>query len=127
MIDYHIDVSRHLITTRAAGHVSYAELAAYLHRLYRDPHFAPDLDGLIVAMDPDVVPTPLSIALLKPLIRAWSGRRAGAKWAIVMPDAATKDRAELLLHELKLAVPTRCFTSEASALAWLEPAARAAG
>jgi len=58
MIDYHIDVGRHLITTRAAGHVSYAELAAYLHRLYRDPHFASNLDGLIVAMDPGVVPTP---------------------------------------------------------------------
>jgi hypothetical protein len=122
MIDYHIDVARRIVTTRVTGRLSLADLAGHLQRIVRDPKFSADFNALIVAMDATAVPTDTSVALLAPLVRAWSLRRTGVKWAFVLPDATSKAQAESGLLRLKLtSVSTRCFRSENAALAWLEP------
>lgn len=121
MLDYHIDVARNLVITRAAGRVTVAEIAAHLSRLMRDPTFKPELNAMIVAMDAAAVPGPVGVGAVTPLIRVWSKRRAGVKWAFVLPNKATRDFIESAVNEARLtALSARCFVSEASALAWLE-------
>lgn len=121
MIDYHIDTARKIVTTRAAGRVSVADLTAHLVRLMRDPAFQPELNALVIAADVNAVPNLSGVSVIAPLVRAWSKRRSGVKWAFVLPNQATRDFAESALAEVRLtAVLTRCFLSENAALAWLE-------
>lgn len=128
MIDYHVDVARRIVTTRVSGRISFSDFANHLQRILRDPKFHPDFNGLIVAATAAAVPSPTSIALIRPLVRVWSSRRAGVRWAFVLPDNDTRQFAESVLLDLRLtSVTTRCFTSESSALAWLESAASAVG
>jgi hypothetical protein len=123
MLDYHIDPARNLIVTRAMGKITASELSTYFVRLMRDPVFQPELNALIIAVDVNAVPTANEVTLLAPLIRAWSKRRAGVKWAFVLPNQASRDFAESMLAQARLtAVTSRCFLSEAAAAAWLEPA-----
>jgi hypothetical protein len=122
MLDYHIDVARNIVTTRAAGRVNAADVSTYLIRLMRDPAFKAGLNALIVAMDASAVPGPVGVGALTPLIRAWSKRRAGVKWAFVLPDRATRDFVESAVEQARLtSVTARCFLSESAALAWLDP------
>jgi hypothetical protein len=122
MIDYNIDSARNVAITRATGRISIAEVTNHLVRLMRDPAFRPELDALIVAGDVNAVPGPVGLGALTPLVRAWSKRRAGVKWAFVLPNRATREIVESALEEARLtAVATRCFVSESAALAWLEP------
>jgi hypothetical protein len=124
MLDYHIDPARNLIVTRAMGKITAGELSTYFVRLMRDPVFQPELNALIIAVDVSAVPTANEVMLLAPLIRAWSKRRAGVKWAFVLPNQASRDFAESMLAQARLtAVTSRCFLSEPAAAAWLEPAA----
>ncbi|HVU36518.1 MAG TPA: hypothetical protein VHE61_23970 [Opitutaceae bacterium] len=121
MIAYHIDPSRRVVTTRVSGDLSGAGLAEYLARIVRDPKFDPTYDALIVAMDASAVPSPNTAALLAPLVRSWSTRRSGARWAFVLPHKDVRQAAELALNQVRLTTVTaRCFLSEAAALAWLE-------
>src|SRR4051812_11656632 len=123
MIDYHIDTARRVVITRAVGRVSGPEVANHLVRLMHDPAFKPELNALIVAGDVNTVPGPVGLGVLAPLVRAWSKRRAGVKWAFVLPDKNTRDMVESAVEQARLtAVTTRCFMSETAALAWLEPA-----
>jgi hypothetical protein len=123
MLDYHIDAVRRVVTTRAMGRVTAADVASLLTRMMRDAGFRPELNALIIAADVDAIPGPVGIAAITPLVRAWSKRRAGVKWAFVLPDRATRDAVEQALHEARLtAVATRCFLAETSALAWLADA-----
>lgn len=127
MIANHVDPLRRIITTRASGRVTFGDLAGYLADLVRDPHFSADFNALVVAMDPDVVPAPAMVGTWAPLVRAWSKRRAGVKWAFVLPTPETRAAAESILNELKLtSVTSRCFLSESAAQAWLAPAAETA-
>jgi hypothetical protein len=120
MIDYHIDEARKLIITRGSGRLSFSDFEAYLQRLARDPKFSPDFNGLVVALDVAAMPNTEEVASLIPLIRDWSRRRTGVKWAIVLPDRASRDRAESALSRMKLTTVTaRCFLSETAARAWL--------
>lgn len=124
MLAYHIDPARHIVTTRAAGRVTVADLTTHITRLMRDPAFSSDLNAMIIAADRAAVPGPVGVGAITPLVRAWSKRRAGVKWAFVLPDKASRDFAESALNEARLtAVTARCFLSEAAALAWLAPAA----
>lgn len=124
MIDYHVDPLRGLVTTRVTGRVSLSDFAYHLQRILRDPKFKPEFSALIVASDAGAIPSPASVNLVQPLVRAWSHRRAGARWAFVLPTNEARASAESLLIGLKLtSVVTRCFLSEASALAWLDPSA----
>jgi hypothetical protein len=121
MIDYQLDLRRRVVTTRVTGRFSFAELANYLHRLLRDPAFHADFDGVIIAVDPAAMPPPLAVASLAPLVRAWSSRRNGARWAFVLPSADAQKFAERALREVRLHhVTTECFLSEPEAAAWLE-------
>jgi hypothetical protein len=121
MIDYYVDSARRIVVTRVTGRISFGDFANHLQRLYRDPKFAADFSALIVATHSDAIPTEESLALIRPLLRLWSTRRAGAKWAFVLPDNHTRTFAESALLDLRLtAVVTRCFISEAAALGWLE-------
>lgn len=127
MLDYHIDSPRQLVVTRALGRVSVAEVATHIVRLMRDPSFKPELNALIVAGDVNAVPGPVGVGALTPLVRAWSKRRAGVKWAFVLPNRATRDFVESAIEAARLSdVTTRCFVAETAALAWLEPAATSA-
>jgi hypothetical protein len=93
----------------------------------RDPQFQADLNALILVNDVNTVPNKLEAGLIAPLIRAWSKRRSGVRWAFVLPNQATRDFVESLLVEARLtAVITRCFLAESAALAWLEAGAPAA-
>lgn len=122
MLDYHIDQAHNTVVTRAVGRVSIADLSVHLVRLMGDPMFKPELNALIIADDVSAVPSKTGIGALTPLIRAWSKRRAGVKWAFVLPNRATLDFAESALGEVRLtAVIARCFLSESTARAWLEP------
>lgn len=122
MIDYHIDVHRRIVTTRVAGRLAFADLANHLQRLLRDPKFSGDYNALIVACDEQAVPAAGSVSAFGPMVRAWSKRRAGVKWAFVLPSQATRTFAESALNELRLTnLTTRCFLAESAALAWLEP------
>lgn len=124
MIVHHIDANHRIITTRVSGRVSVGEVALYLHRLVRDPHFRSDYNSLIVAMDEVAVPQSGSIMALAPLVRAWSVQRAGAKWAFVLPSTATRDLVENAIAEARLRnVFARCFVTEGAAFGWLENAA----
>jgi hypothetical protein len=128
MLDYHIDPARSLIITRAMGRITATELSAYLVRLMRDAMFRAEMNALIIASDVNTVPTANEVALLAPLIRAWSKRRAGVKWAFVLPNQATRDFAESMLAQARLtSLTTRCFLSEATALAWLDPVVTTTG
>jgi hypothetical protein len=121
MIDYYLDSARRIVTTRVTGRISFGDFANHLQRLFRDPKFSTDFNALIVATHPDAIPTEKSLALIRPLLRLWSTRRADAKWAFVLPDNHTRIFAESALLELRLtAVVTRCFVSESAALGWLE-------
>jgi hypothetical protein len=123
MIDYHVDPLRRIVTTRVTGRVSLADFAYHLQRILRDPKFKPEFNALIVAIDPTAIPSSTSLGFVQPLVRAWSNRRAGARWAFVLPTNEARASAESLLLNLKLtSVVTRCFLSEASALAWLDAA-----
>jgi hypothetical protein len=122
MIDLHLDPAKNLITTRIAGQVSPAELAAALYRTIRDPRFASSMSGLIVALDSNAVPDPGSFALMKPILKVWVTQRCGARWALVVPTVDAKDRAEALLSDLRLGPSIRCFMSEGAAMAWLATA-----
>lgn len=127
MLDYHIDAARNLVITRALGRVSVAEVANHIIRLMRDPGFKPELNALIVVADVSAVPGPVGIGAVTPLVRAWSKRRAGVKWAFVLPNRQTRDFVESAIEAARLTdVSTRCFVSESAALAWLEPAPPAA-
>lgn len=122
MIAHHIDPLRRIITTRVSGRVSVSELVAYLYRLMRDPKFNSDFNALIVAMDVEAVAPATSAELFAPIVRAWSQRRVGAKWAFVLPNTETKNLAESALNEVRLtSVSARCFVTEAAAFAWLAP------
>ena len=124
MIAYHVDSARKIVITRVSGRFTFGELAGHLHRLMRDPKFSPSFNALIVAMDVAAVPPPTSVSAFAPLVRAWSVRRAGVKWAFVLPTKETRAFAESALNEVKLTTLTsRCFLSEAAAMAWLDPVA----
>lgn len=121
MIAYHVDVNRRLATTRVSGKLTFSELANHLHHLIRDPKFSTDFDGLIIVGDEDSMPNPTTVKALGPLVRAWSKRRAGVRWAFVLPTANARTFAESALNEAKIMnVSARCFLSEGSALAWLD-------
>ena len=123
MLDYHIDTARSVVVSRAVGRVTVAEVANHIIRLMRDPAFKPELNALIVAGDVNAVPGPVGVGALTPLVRAWSKRRAGVKWAFVLPNRTTRDFVESAIEQARLtAVTTRCFVAESAALAWLEPA-----
>jgi hypothetical protein len=119
MLDLHLDPAKNLITTRIAGKVSPAQLAAALYQTIRDPRFTSSMKGLVVALDNSAVPDPDCFALMKPILKLWITQRSGARWALVVPTTDTKDRAEALLSELRLGPSIRCFVSEAAAMAWL--------
>lgn len=119
MISSHIEPAHRLLTTRLAGRLSAQDLAAHLYRVIRDPKFAPNLNGLIVALDPEAVPTPAQFALLRPILKLWLTQRRGARWGVVVPDAHARDRVESWMYELHVTAVTKCFTSEGAALAWL--------
>jgi hypothetical protein len=120
MIDYHIDVTRRLLITRGTGSVSLAEVAVHLTQLLRDPKFHPDFNALIVGSELGGI-SATAAATLAPLVRAWSKRSSGVKWAFVLPSQTARAAAESALDHLQLtALTTRCFLSEAAALAWLE-------
>lgn len=122
MLDYHIDATRNLVTTRALGRVTLGDVTAHITRLMRDPAFKPELNAMIVAVDLAAVPGPIGVGVITPIVRAWSKRRAGVKWAFVLPNQAARDFAESAINDARLtAVLTRCFLSEAAALNWLEP------
>lgn len=126
MIDYHVDVVRRIVTTRVTGRISFSDFANHLQRILRDPKFHPEFNGLIVATTAAAIPSPTSVALIRPIVRVWSTRRAGVRWAFVLPDNDTKNFTESVLLDLKLtSVTTRCFTSESAALGWLESGAAA--
>jgi hypothetical protein len=121
MIDYHVDPERRVIVTRVAGRVSFGDFAEHLQRIFSDAQFKAEYNALIVALNIAAVPSAAAIELMKPLVRAWSRRRAGSRWAFVLPDPATQSFAEATLANLKLtAVTTACFASETAALGWLE-------
>jgi hypothetical protein len=121
MLEYHVDPARRIIVTRVTGRVSFGDFSEHLTRIFRDAQFNPEFNALIVAMDVAAVPAASSVSLMTPLVRAWSKRRAGARWAFVLPDAETCAFAETALAGLKLtAVTTKCFLAEAAAMAWLE-------
>ncbi len=123
MLDYHIDTARKIVTTRANGRVSIPDVTAHFVRLMRDPNFKAELNALIVVGDVSSIPGPVGVGALTPLIRAWSKRRAGVKWAFVLPNKSSRDFVEGAIDQARLtALTARCFLSEASALAWLEPA-----
>ena len=123
MLDYHIDPAGNLVVTRASGRLTIGEVTAHLVRLMRDPAFRPELNALIIATDVSAVPSATGVGALTPLVRAWSKRRAGVKWAFVLPNRATLDFAESALSEARLtALTARCFLSETTARAWLAPA-----
>lgn len=123
MIDYHVDASRRLVTSRASGPVSLVDLAHHLQRILRDPKFSFSFNGLIVVGDRRSIPPPELVGLMKPLVKAWSTQRVGVRWAFVLPDAASKTVVESILHELRLTgITSRCFVSEGAALAWLDSA-----
>ena len=127
MLDYHIDVPRGIVITRAIGRVTLADLTTHLTRLMRDSAFRPELNALIIAVNVDAVPNRVGVGAITPLVRAWSKRRAGVKWAFVLPNQATREFAESALNEARLtSVTARCFLSESSALAWLEPVTQGA-
>lgn len=124
MLDYHIDVARGIVITRAVGRVTLSDLTNHLTRLMRDPAFRPELNALIIAADVSAVPGPVGMGAITPIVRAWSKRRAGVKWAFVLPDRTTRDYAESALDEARLtALSARCFLSESAALTWLETTA----
>lgn len=124
MLDYHIDTARNLVITRALGRVTVADVMAHLVRLMRDPAFRAELNALIIVADVSAVPGPVGVSALTPLVRAWSKRRAGVKWAFVLPNQTTRDYTESALNEARLtALSARCFLSESAALSWLEPVA----
>jgi hypothetical protein len=121
MITHHIDPVRRIITTRVAGPLTVAGLSDYLPRLFRDPKFDASYNSLVVAMSADAVPSPAIAALLAPLVKTWSARRSGCRWAFVLPDRASREAAEMRLAQVRVtAVVTRCFVSEVAAIAWLE-------
>jgi hypothetical protein len=123
MIAYHIDSHRRIVVTRVSGKLTFADLAGHLHQLIRDPKFSADFNALIVACDETAVPAAGTVSALAPMVRAWSKRRAGAKWAFVLPSATAKTFAESALHEIRLSsITSRCFLSETAAQAWLVPA-----
>lgn len=122
MISYHIDPGRRIVTTRIAGRLSVSDLANHFNALMRDPKFSSDLNALIVAVDDEAVPSHDAVTLFAPVVRAWSKRRSGAKWAFVLPSNAARHFADAALNEIKLTtVTSRCFLSETAALAWLSP------
>jgi hypothetical protein len=122
MIEYHIDTPRNVAITRAMGRVNVAEVTAHLVRLMRDPAFKPELNALIVVGKISTVPGPVGVGALTPLVRAWSKRRAGVKWAFVLPNRETRNFVESAIEQARLtAVTTRCFLSEEAALTWLAP------
>jgi hypothetical protein len=120
MIDYDLDLHRRIATTRVTGRLRFADLANHLHRLVRDRNFQANFDAMIVAMDGAAVPPPSSVNSLGPLLRAWSSRRHGARWAFVLPTPETQAFAIRALAEARLPdVQCRCFLSETDALDWL--------
>lgn len=124
MIDYHIDVHRRVVTTRVTGRLTFADLANHFQRLIRDSKFSSDFNALIIATNEEAVPSAGSVSALAPMVRAWSKRRSGVKWAFVLPSPAARTFAESALNEIRLnSVTTRCFLAESAALAWLEPVA----
>ena len=122
MIHSHIDPARNLIITRLRGQLTSTELAGHLYRVIRDPKFTPRLNGVIVAEDLDAVPTAANFTILRPILKVWLTQRSGARWAVVAPDLKGKERVENFIEQLHLPGVTKCFLSEASALAWLPPA-----
>lgn len=121
MFAYHIDPTRRVAVTRVSGRLSTITLADYLPKLFRDPKFDPTFDAMVVAMDEEAIPPPSLAAMLAPLVRSWSAKRAGVRWAFVLPNEAAGQRAEMALNQVRLtAVATRCFVSEAAAFAWLD-------
>jgi hypothetical protein len=128
MIDYQLDLPRRISTTRVTGRLRFAELANHFHRLLRDPEFRADFDALIVATDLAAVPPPSAVLTLGPLLRAWTSRRRGARWAVVLPTSESREFAEQALAAARLGeVSIRCFVSENEAFAWLAETGRRDG
>lgn len=123
MIAHHIDAEQRIITTRASGKITLGDIAGYLQRLIRDPEFRSDFNSLIV-VDEQTVPSAGTLKTFAPAVRAWSNRRAGAKWAFVLPNARTKALVDSALVDARLtSVVTKCFLGETEARDWLAPSA----
>jgi hypothetical protein len=120
MINYSLDPARKIATTRVEGPFSFAELANHLHCLLRDREFHADFDAIIIATNVAAIPPPAAIGTLAPLVRAWSSRRRGVRWAFVLPTRESLAFIERALGEVRLPdVSVQCFISEPEARRWL--------
>ncbi|MGB8356188.1 MAG: hypothetical protein WCD79_19985 [Chthoniobacteraceae bacterium] len=124
MIKYVIDREQRLVKARMSGATGLVGLVTHIANLAKDPAFDPSFN-LLFEVAPDATFSILPIeAELQKLIKQWTTRRQGVKWAFWAPFGTAYAHLEFALGILyKGHVQMRLFDNEESAMNWLNETA----
>jgi len=120
MINYVIDRGLRLVKARMTGSTGLVGLVTHIANLAKDPEFDPSFN-LIFEVDRDATFSILPVEPeLRSLMKQWTGRRKGVKWAFWAPFGVAYAHLEFALSVLYKGDVRMClFDNEEAALQWL--------
>jgi len=123
MIEYTIDQDQKLVKARMSGTTTLVDLATHISSLAKNPKFDPAFN-LIFEVSQDATFSILATETeFRTLLKEWTERRKGAKWAFWVPFGVTHTHMQFALGLLdQRNVRMRVFEDEKSALDWLAEA-----
>jgi hypothetical protein len=120
MINYTIDPQARLVRAHMSGVTTLVALATHISHLAKDPKFDPSYNLIFeVAQDATFSLLPVEEEF-RQLLKHWTSRRKGVKWAFWSPFGVTHTHIQFALGLLdQKDVRMRLFEDEPSALKWL--------
>ena len=120
MINYVIDRDLRLVKAKMTGSTDLVGLVTHIANLARDPAFDPTFHLIFeVTRDATFSILPVEYELQK-LLKQWTARRKGVKWAFWAPFGVAYTHLEFALSVLyKGDVWMNLFDNEEAALQWL--------
>lgn len=105
---------------RATGRLDFLQVAQTIERMVGD-RTAREARRAILVLDEDAFASLGTLAPLIPLVRHWSERVPGQRWAVVAPNHLCQALAKLTLPTLSPSVAAaQSFVSEPEAMEWLQ-------
>lgn len=120
MIEYTIDECQKLVRARMSGTTTLVDVVIHIANLAKDPKFNPAYNLIFeVAQDASFVVL-ANEKEFRTLLKSWTQRRKGVKWAFWVPYGVTHAHMQFALGLLdQRDVEMRLFDSEHKALTWL--------
>ncbi len=122
MIEYTIDCERALVCARITEQISPTDLMEYIQRLWRDDAFQPTYNAIITIDVDDAEPVlrPPMLTDWRQILEEYARRRAGAKWAFVVPQALRRRIIGEAFAQMDMGtLQVMVFTTAEEAEAWL--------